>query len=127
MGEINNQNLWNFELGSQENMNVPIWIIVGFQQKDRQDSQNLSKDNVCRLPVTSAQAIIGTEKNPDAGILLNYDDDIYSQGYHQIEEAIKAITKDDILQPYKSDQDFRSSNVRADDVGYNLYVFDIGY
>ena len=24
--EVNNQNLWNFELGSQENMNVPIWI-----------------------------------------------------------------------------------------------------
>ena len=32
MKEVNNQNLWNFELGSQENMNVPIWIIIGFQQ-----------------------------------------------------------------------------------------------
>ena len=26
MKEVNNQNVWNFELGSQENMNVPIWI-----------------------------------------------------------------------------------------------------
>ena len=26
MKQVNNQNLWNFELGSQENMNVPIWI-----------------------------------------------------------------------------------------------------
>ena len=24
MKQVNNQNLWNFELGSQENMNVPI-------------------------------------------------------------------------------------------------------
>ena len=44
MKEVNNQNLWNFELGSHENMNVPIWIIIGIQQRDRQDSQNLNND-----------------------------------------------------------------------------------
>ena len=38
MKEVNNQNLWNFELGSQESMNVPIRIILGFQERDRQDS-----------------------------------------------------------------------------------------
>ena len=64
-------------------------------------------------------------KYPDAGILLNYDDDDYSQGYHQIKEAFKVLTKDDILQPYISQEDFRTSNVRAAVVGYNLYVFDI--
>ena len=114
MKEVNNQNLWNFELGSQENINVPIWIIIGFQQQDRQASQNLNNDTFCRLPVVSAQCIIGTEKYPDAGILLKYDDDDYSQGYHQIKEAFKALTKDDILQPYISEEDFRCSNVRAD-------------
>ena len=60
--EVNNQNLWNFELGSQENMNFPIWIIVGFQQKDRQDSRNLNMDTFCRLPIVSAQCVIGTER-----------------------------------------------------------------
>ena len=127
MKEVNNQNLWNLELGSQESMNVPIWIIIGFQQQDRQDSQNLNNDTFCRLPVVSAQCVIGTEKYPDAGMLLNYDDDDYSQGYHQIEDGFKALTKDDILQPYKSEEDFRTSNDRAADVGYNLYVFDIRY
>ena len=125
MKQVNNQNVWNFELGSQENMNVPIWIIIGFQQQDRQDSQNLNSDTFCRLPVVSAQCIIGTEKYPDTGILLNYDDDDYSQGYHQVKEAFRALTKDDILQPYVSDDNFRSSNVAANDIGYNLYVFDI--
>ena len=67
------------------------------------------------------------EKYPDAGLLLNYADDDYSQGYHQIKEAFKALTKDDILQPYISEEDFRTSNVRAADVGNNLYVFDIRY
>ena len=97
MKEVNIQNLWNFELGSQEYMNVPIWIFIGFQQQDRQDSQNLNNDTFCRLPVVSAQCIIGTEKYPDAGILLNFDDDDYSQGYHQIKEAFKALPKDDVL------------------------------
>ena len=120
MKEVNNQNLWNFDLGSQENMNVPIWIIIGFQQQDRQDSQNRNNDTFCRLPVVSAQCIIGTEKYPDTSILSNYDDDDYSQGYHQIKEAFKALTKDDILQPYISEENFGTSNVRAADVGYNL-------
>ena len=127
MKEVNNQNVWIFELGSQENMNVPIWIIIGFQQQDRQDSQNLNNDTFCRLHVDSAQCVIGTEKYPDAGILLNYDGDDYSQGYHQFKEVFRALTKDDILQPYISEEDFRTSNVRAADVGYDLYVFDIRY
>ena len=127
MKQVNNQNVWNFELGSQANMNVPIWIIIGFQQQDRQDSQNLNNDTFCRLPVVSAQCIIGTEKYPDACIFLNYDDDNYSQGYYQIKEAFRALTKDDILQPYISDDNFRTSNAAANDNGYNLYVFDIRY
>ena len=127
MKEVIYQNLWNFELGSQKSMNVPIWIIIEFQLRDRQDSQNLNNDTFCRLPVVRSQCIIGTEKCPDSGILLNYDDDDYNQGYSQIEEASRALTKDDILQPYISDDDFRSCNFRADDVGYNLYVFDIRY
>ena len=81
----------------------------------------------CRLPVVSAQCIIGTKKIPDAGILLNFDVDDYSQGYHQIKEAFRALTKDDILQPYNSEADFRRSNVAVNDIGYNLYVFDIKY
>ena len=127
MKEVNNQDLWNFELGSHENMNVPILVIIGFQQRERQDSQNLNNDTFFRLPVVSAQCIIGTEKYPDAGILLNFDDDDYSQGYHQIKEAFKALTKDEILQPNISDDNFRTSNAAANDIGYNLYVFDIRY
>ena len=81
MNQVKNQNLWNFELGSQECMNVPIWTIIGFQQRNRQDSQNLNNDTFCRLPVVSAQCIIGLGKHPDTCILLNHDEDYYSQGY----------------------------------------------
>ena len=125
MKEVNTQNLWNFELGTQEGINVPIWIILGFQQQDRQNSQNENNDTFYTPSVISAQCIIGTEKYPDSGVLLNYDDDDYNQGYGQIKEAFRALTKDDILQPYISDHDFRSS--KNNDIGYNLYVFDIRY
>ena len=126
MKEVNTQNLWTFELGTQEGINVPIWIFVAFQQNDRQNDQDLNNDTFYRPLVTSAQCIIGTEKYPDSGILLNYNDDDYSQGYGQIKQAFKALTKDNILQPYITEHDFRSSN-DVNDIGYNIYAFDIRY
>ena len=74
MKEVDNQKLWNFALGSEESMNFSIRVFIGFQQRNRQDSQDLNKDTFCRLPVTSAHSVIRTQKYPDAGILLKYDD-----------------------------------------------------
>ena len=45
MKEVNTQNLWNFELGTQEGINIPKWIIVSFQQSDRQHDQDLILSN----------------------------------------------------------------------------------
>ena len=119
MKEVNTQNLWNFERGTQDGINVPIWIIIGFQQSDRQNSQNENNDTFYRTPVTSAHSIIGTEKYLDSSILLNYNDDDYNQGYGQIKEALRALAKDDFFIPYISDHDFRSSS-DGNNIGYNL-------
>ena len=113
-------------MGIQEGINIPTWIFVAFQQNDRQHDQNLNNDTFVRLPVISAQVVIGTERNPDSGILLNYDDDDFSQGYGLIKEAFRGLTKDDILKPYISEDDFRSSN-EGNNKGYNIYAFDIRY
>ena len=107
-------------------INVAIWNIIGFQQSDRQHDQNLNNDTFYRTPVTSAQCNIGTEKYPDSAILLNYIDDDDNQGYGLIKQAFKDLTEDNILKPYISDNDFRSSN-DVDNIGYNIYVFDIRY
>ena len=93
---------------------------------DRQNDQNLNNDTFIRLPEISAQCIIGTKKYPDSAILLNYNDDDQSQGYGQIKEAFKALTKDNVLQPYISQDDYRSSN-EGDNIGYNIHCFDIPY
>ena len=126
MEDMNTQNFWTFELGTQEGTNIPIRIIVAFQQNDRQHDQNSNNDTFVRFPVISAQIVIGTERYPDSGILLNYDDDDYSQEYGQIKEAFKALAKDDILKPYITEHDFRSSN-EGNIIGYNIYAFDIRY
>ena len=61
MKEVNTQNLCTFELGTQECVNVPVWIFVAFQQNDRQNDQNLNNDTFYRPLATSAQCIMGTE------------------------------------------------------------------
>ena len=126
MKEVNTQNIWSFELGTQQGINIPTWIFVVFQQNDRQHDQNLNKDTFVRLPVISAQVVIRSERYPDSAILLNYEDDDYLQGYGQIKEVFKALTKNDVLQPYITEDDFRSSN-EGNNFGYNIYVFDIRY
>ena len=126
MKEVNTQNFWTFELGTQEGANVPIWVYGAFQQHDRQHNQNLNNDTFYRMPVISVQCVIGTEKNPDSASLLNYDDDDYFQGYGQIKEAFKALTKNNILQPYISENDFRSGN-NGNNIGYKIHVSDIRY
>ena len=78
------------------------------------------------MPVVSAKCVISTDDYPKAGILLNYNDDDYNQGYGEIQQAFKNLTKDDILQPYISDHDFRSSN-DGNNIGYNLYISDVRY
>ena len=126
MKKVDTQNLSTFELGTQEGTNVPIWTTVGFQQWNRQDSKTLKNDSSHKPPVTSNQCFILAEKYPNSAILPKYDDDFYSQGFGQIEEAFRALTNDDILQPFISNHDFRSSN-DGNDFGYNFYVFDIWY
>ena len=126
MKEVNTQNVWTFELGSQEGIIVPIWVYVVFQQIDRQHDQNLNNDTFCRLPIVSAQCIIDNEKYPDTGILLNFNEDNYSHGYHQLKEAFRALTYDNTLQPYISEKDYRSS-IDGEDIGYNIRAFDIRY
>ena len=44
MKEVNAQNLWTFDLGTQEVINVPTFIFLAFQQPDKQHSQNLNND-----------------------------------------------------------------------------------
>ena len=41
MKEGNTQNSWTFDLRTQKVTDVPIWIKVGLERRDRQDSKKL--------------------------------------------------------------------------------------
>ena len=129
MKEVKTKSFWTFELSIQEGVNVPMRIYVVFQQNDRQHDQILNNDTFVRLSVITAQVVIGTERYPDTGNILNYNDDDYFQGYGQVKEAFKVLTKDNILQPDISEDDFRSSNVEdgGNEIGYKIHAFDIQY
>ena len=58
--------------------------------------------------------------------MLNCNDDDYSQEYSQTKEVSRALSGDEILEPYISDNDFRSTN-NGNFIVHNLYVFDIRY
>ena len=66
MKQVNTQKLWTFELGTQEGKNIPTWVSVVFQQRDRRDSPNLNNDTFYRPHLTNAQCITGREKYPDS-------------------------------------------------------------
>ena len=42
MKEVNTQNLWTFELGTQEGINIPIWISKGFNKELGKIHRNLT-------------------------------------------------------------------------------------
>ena len=63
MKVVNTQKLCTFELGTQEGMNIPIWIFVGLLWIIV--GQSLNNDTFYRPPVTEAQCSFGTEKYPD--------------------------------------------------------------
>ena len=61
-------------------------------------------------------------KNLDSGFLLSYNADDYSQVYGQIKEAFRALTKNNIIQPCISVDDFRPFN-EDNNFGCNIHVF----
>ena len=76
------------------------------------NGQTLNHDTFFRPPVSSAQYNILTEKYTDADIYSIHCDHTSSQCYIHIEEAFRCLTKDEILQPFISDQHSRSFNLK---------------
>ena len=69
---------WNFELGVGDCIDIPIYVIVGFMQRDQFNQQHQNNDT--QPSVVNAQCVVGNE-NGKAGINCNYAIDKYSQAY----------------------------------------------
>ena len=127
--DVTTENNWTFELFVGDGIDVPIFVIVGFMQKDQFNQQHQNNDTFYRPSVVNVfigQCNIGSEKLPDAGINCDYAIDKYSQAYGEIVSCFRHLAKDNILQPYITQKDFvTTNNYPGGNPGYNLYVFDI--
>ena len=126
MKDVTIEKKWYFELGVGDGFDIPIYVIVGFMQRDFVNQQHQNNDTFYRLSVVNSQRIIGSEKLPDAGICCNYATDKNSQALVEIVSCFRHLADDNDLQPYITQKDFITSNNYPDgNPGYNLSVFDI--
>ena len=126
MKDVTTENNRTFELGVGDGIDVPIYVIVEFMQRDQFNQQHQINDTFYQPNVANSQCIIGSEIIPAAGINCNYAIDKYSQAYGQVVSCFRQSAKDNILQIYITRKDFiTSKNCPAGNPGYNLYVFDI--
>ena len=114
--DVNTNNNWTFELGSSGE-STPCFIIVGFQARNKVDSQTHDNATFDRLPISSGVCKIGSEKYPDDGIECDYDRDKYDQAYHEIENFYLLKSETNLLNPFIDLHKFRTN--------YNFYVFDL--
>ena len=66
MKDITPKNIWTFELGVGEGIDVSIFIKDGFMQRDQFNQQHENKDTFYRTSVVNAQCKICSSKFSDA-------------------------------------------------------------
>ena len=115
--DVNTNSNWTFELGNSNNESCPTFVIVGFQARNKIDSQVHDNAVFDRLPISNAVCKIGSEKYPDDGIECDYDRDKYDQAYSEIENFYHFNSETNLLNPFIDLHKFRTN--------YPLFVFDL--
>ena len=115
--DVNTNSNWTFELGNSNNESCPTFVIVGFQARNKIDSQVHDNAVFDRLPISNAVCKIGSEKYPDDGIECDYDRDNYDQAYSEIENFYHLNSETNLLNPFIDLHKFRTN--------YPLFVFDL--
>ena len=82
-------------------------------QRNQFNQQNENNDTYYVHSVVNAQNIIGNEKHPD-GIICCYATDKHSQAYDEIVFSFKHLAKDNISQPFITQNIFITSNKYPD-------------
>ena len=114
--DVNPNNSWTFELGNSGD-STPTYVVVGFQARNKIDSQTHDIAKFDRLPISNAVCKMGSEKHPDDGIECDYNRDKYDQAYSEIENFYLLKSETNLLNPFFDLHKFRTK--------YNFYVFDL--
>ena len=100
MKDVTTENNWTFELAVGDGIDLPVYVVLRFMQRDQFNQQHQINATFYRPSVVAAQCKIGSEKFLDAGILCNYAIDNYSQAYAEFACCFRHLAKDNIQQPY---------------------------
>ena len=114
--DVNTNNNWTFELGNSGE-STPTFVTVGFQARNKMDSQTHDNATFDKLPISNAVCKIGSEKYPVDGIECDYDRDKYDQAYSEIENFYLLKRESNLLNPFNNLHKFRTI--------YNFNVFDL--
>ena len=114
--DVNTINNWTFELGTS-GISTPTFASIGFQARNKIDSQTHDNAKFDRLSVSNAVCKIGSEKYPKDGIECDYDRDKYDQAYSEIENFCILHSECILLNPFIDLHKFRRS--------YSFYEFDL--
>ena len=99
--DVQQQDEWKFERKIGEGTDLPVCVIVKFQQRDLLDNQFRANGSLFSPAIIAfAQCIFGTEQNLVAGIFLQHTQYKLSLGFIQNVFCFTHPTKYDILQPY---------------------------
>ena len=93
--DVNTNNNWSFELGMATGASglPPTYVIVGFQNRNKIESQTHDNATFDSLPISSAVCKIGSENYPDNMITCDYDRDNYHEAYYEIESFFRNRTE----------------------------------
>ena len=100
MKDVTTENFWTFELAVGDGIDIPIYVVVGFMQRDQFNQQHQNNDTFKRPSGVNAQFIIGSENFPDAIKNCNYIFDKKSQADGEIVSCFRHLAKDNIFKPY---------------------------
>ena len=114
--DVSNNNNWTFELGTS-GKSTPTFVNVGFQARNKIDSQTHVNATFDRLLISNAVCKIESENDPDVGIECDYDRDKYDQAYSEIENFYHLKSETNLLNQFIDLHKFRRN--------YNFYVFDL--
>ena len=97
--DVNTNNNCPFELGTS-GISTPTFVIVGFQARNKIDSQTHDNATFDRLSVSNAVCKIGSEKDSDDGKECDYDRDKYDQAYSEVENFYIVHSECNLLNPF---------------------------
>ena len=106
--DVNTNNNWTFGLGNRGE-STSTFVIVGFQARNKIDSQTHDNATFDRLSVSNAVCKIGSEKYPDDRIECDYDRNKYDRAYSEIENFYHLKSGTNLLNPIIDLHKFRTN------------------